>query len=65
VATKIDKLKAAERASRIEALSREAGVDGDQIIPFSAVSREGRDELAAAIVQLIGAPREARSAEDE
>lgn len=54
VATKIDKLKAAERAPRIEALSREAGVELDQLIPFSAVTAEGRDELAAAIVQLVG-----------
>jgi hypothetical protein len=26
----------------------------DQVIPFSAVSGEGRDELAEAIVALIG-----------
>lgn len=53
VATKIDKVKPAERAARIEALSREAGIEIDQIIPFSAITSEGRDELAEAIVELV------------
>lgn len=55
VATKIDKVKPAERAARVAALSRDAGVEIDQIIPFSAVSGDGRDELAEAIVELVGA----------
>lgn len=54
VATKIDKLKRAEQAPRIEALAREAGIELDQIIPFSAVTSAGRDELAEAIVGLLG-----------
>jgi GTP-binding protein len=54
VATKIDKVPAAKRAKRMEELAREAGVDLDQVIPFSAVSGTGRDELAEAIVGLIG-----------
>ena len=54
VATKVDKLPKAERSERIEELAREAAVDLDQVIPFSAVSGEGRDELAEAIVALIG-----------
>lgn len=53
VATKIDKVLRAERSARIEALAREAGVELDQVIPFSAVDGEGRDELAAAIVTLV------------
>lgn len=55
VATKIDKLKRAERARRIEALALEAGVEVDQIIPFSAIDGEGRNDLAEAIVALVGA----------
>jgi GTP-binding protein len=55
VATKTDKLLRAERTRRVEDLAREAGVEIEQVIPFSAVSGEGRDELAEAIVQLIGA----------
>jgi GTP-binding protein len=54
VATKIDKLLAAQRTSRVEALTREAGLELEQVIPFSAKTNEGRDELAEAIVNLIG-----------
>ena len=54
VATKIDKLPRAEQAARVEQLAREAGIELEQVIPFSAVSGDGRDELAEAIVQLIG-----------
>ena len=54
VATKIDKLKTAERGPRIGELAREAGIELDQIIPFSAVTNDGRDELAEAIVALVG-----------
>lgn len=53
VATKIDKLKPAEREQRVGQLAKEAGVDLSQVIPFSAVSGAGRDELAEAIVSLI------------
>lgn len=52
-ATKIDKLTKAERATRIDRLALEAGVSIEQIIPFSAISGEGRDELAEAIVDLV------------
>ena len=54
VATKIDKLSKAQRSTRIEELASEAGVDTDQLIPFSAISGEGRDDLAEAIVGLLG-----------
>lgn len=53
VATKIDKLRTAERGPRVEALAREAGVELEQLIPFSAETGEGRDELAEAIVGLV------------
>jgi len=54
VATKVDKLPKTGRASRIEALAADAGVELEQLIPFSAVTGEGRDELAEAIVALVG-----------
>jgi GTP-binding protein len=54
VATKVDKLTKAQRTTRIKELALEAGVTGDQVIPFSAVTGEGRDELAEAIVELVG-----------
>jgi GTP-binding protein len=53
VATKTDKIRKQERTARLEELSREAGVELEQIIPFSIVSGEGRDELAEAIVGLV------------
>ena len=54
VATKTDKLRKQEREARLEELAREAGIDPEQIIPFSAETGEGRDELAEAIVALVG-----------
>jgi len=54
VATKIDKLPRAQRSARVEKLALEAGVELEQVIPFSAVDGDGRDELAEAIVQLVG-----------
>ena len=53
VATKVDKVPRTKRAKRVEDLARETGVDLDQLIPFSAVSGAGRDELAEAIVNLV------------
>ena len=53
VATKIDKLPRAERSARVEQLAREAGIELEQVIPFSAVDGDGRDELAEAIAALV------------
>ncbi len=56
VATKVDKLRGAERPGRLVELARQAGMSEDEVVPFSAVTGEGRDELAAAIVDLMGQP---------
>jgi GTP-binding protein len=56
VLTKIDKLRPRERAERLAEASRLLQVDPEQIIPFSAVTGEGRDELASAIVALVQDP---------
>ncbi len=55
-ATKIDKLKASEAAPRVQALADQLGLDADQIVPFSARTGAGRDELAAAVVTLLAMP---------
>jgi GTP-binding protein len=55
-ATKIDKLKKSEQTARVRALAGEIGMEESQVIPFSAVTGEGRDELASAIVELVGMP---------
>ncbi|HVZ76630.1 MAG TPA: ribosome biogenesis GTP-binding protein YihA/YsxC [Gemmatimonadaceae bacterium] len=56
VATKVDKLRPREVKARVAALAERVGVSEDQVIPFSAMTGAGRDELAAAIVDLTTAP---------
>lgn len=53
VLTKIDKLRASERKARLTALGASLGLDDDQMISFSAVTGEGRDELAEAMETLL------------
>lgn len=54
--TKIDKLKPAERKAVAIRRAADLGLDSDQVIPFSAVTGEGRDELAEAIEVLLEQP---------
>jgi GTP-binding protein len=54
--TKIDKLKPAERKTVAIRRAADLGLDSDQVIPFSAVTGEGRDELAEAIEALLEQP---------
>jgi GTP-binding protein len=54
--TKTDKLSASQRKTRIAALTDELSVSEDQVIPFSAVTGEGRDELAEAVMALVEQP---------
>ncbi|HEX6536704.1 MAG TPA: ribosome biogenesis GTP-binding protein YihA/YsxC [Gemmatimonadaceae bacterium] len=54
--TKMDKLVRREASERPAALARELGLDETQVIPFSAVTGQGRDELAEAIVALVAEP---------
>jgi GTP-binding protein len=56
VVTKIDKLSARERSARVTTLAAHCGVAEDQVIPCSAVTGEGRDDLAASLVALLAAP---------
>jgi GTP-binding protein len=56
VATKIDKLSRTERGPALAALGSQLGVDDDQLIPFSARTKEGRDELAQAVISLLAQP---------
>jgi len=56
VLTKMDKLTATERAKRVPAISSILVLDSDQVVPFSATTGEGRDELAEAIDSLLGQP---------
>ena len=56
VLTKIDKLRPAELKQRIISLTSALGLEEAQVIPFSTVARVGRDELAEAVVELVGEP---------
>ena len=55
-ATKIDKLKPLAAVERVRVLAERVGLDPEQIVPFSARTGEGRDELAAALVELLAMP---------
>ena len=61
--TKIDKLTASQRKTRVAALVDALETNEDQVIPFSAVTGEGRDELAEAVVALVEQPAWRASAE--
>ncbi len=64
VLTKCDKLTRQAAAEQSDAIARSLLLDPEQTIPFSAVTGEGRDELASAIVSAVtGAAGEAASAE--
>jgi GTP-binding protein len=54
--TKVDKLAPRERAGRTREIAVALSLDADQIIPFSAVTNEGRDDLAAAVSDIIAQP---------
>jgi GTP-binding protein len=54
--TKVDKLTKPKVRERVHELAVELELDEDQMIPFSAVTGEGRDELAEALVSLLEQP---------
>jgi GTP-binding protein len=56
VVTKTDKLAAPRVRERLHALAVELELDEHQVIPFSAVTGAGRDELAEAVVGLLEQP---------
>jgi GTP-binding protein len=56
VATKADKLSKAERGRTLAALAARLGIEDEQLIPFSARTGEGRDDLAHAVVSLLAQP---------
>lgn len=56
VMTKTDKLAKVQAAARIAAIVSSLGLDEDQVIPFSAVTGLGRDDLADAVMSLVSTP---------
>lgn len=53
VATKVDKFTKRAAADRITAIREQLGFEGAEVIPFSATTGEGRDEVASAIEELL------------
>ncbi|MFN2432493.1 MAG: ribosome biogenesis GTP-binding protein YihA/YsxC [Gemmatimonadota bacterium] len=57
VLTKVDKLGAAQRPGRLREMAEATGIeDEEHVVPFSAVTREGRAEILHAIERLIEEP---------
>jgi len=54
--TKIDKLRPNELPGRMRELALQLQLDEEQMIPFSATTNAGRDDLAAAVVSLVEQP---------
>ncbi len=56
VMTKVDKLSTKQRAVQLATLAARCGVEEDQVIPCSATTGEGRDDLAASLAALLDSP---------
>jgi GTP-binding protein len=54
--TKIDKLRPRETSARIHEMAVTLRLEDEQLIPFSAITDVGRDDLASAIVSLVEQP---------
>jgi GTP-binding protein len=56
VLTKVDKLRPREVAERVHEIAVALRLEDEQMIPFSAETNEGRDDLAEAVVSLVEQP---------
>ena len=56
VLTKIDKLRARQVSERVHEIAVALRLEDEQMIPFSAETNQGRDELASALVSLVEQP---------
>lgn len=53
VLTKVDKLTRSARTAQVRSVVRELNVDPDQVVEFSAVTGEGKDELLNTLESLL------------
>lgn len=56
VLTKADKLSRSAVEQRVDEFAEELGVAPEQLVPFSSVTGQGRDELAEAMLELARGP---------
>ena len=54
--TKMDKFGSDAGVERVQVIARALDLDADQVVPVSARTGLGRDELAAAVMDLVGGP---------
>jgi GTP-binding protein len=59
VLTKMDKLSRSQGKKQVTELTEKLGLDPEQVVPFSSVTREGREPLLDAIASLLGPEDEA------
>jgi len=52
----VDKLSRSAVAHRVDEFAEELGLAREQLVPFSSVTGQGRDELAEALVELARGP---------
>lgn len=55
--TKMDKFGSKAGRERVDAIAAALELDADQVVPVSSETGMGRDELAAAVMQLVGSER--------
>ena len=65
VLTKSDKLKKLAREAQVAKIVHKLGVDADQVIPFSALKGDGRDDLLETLEALLFPAPEEGGAEGE
>ena len=53
VPTKVDKLGTQERRKTLERIQHDLELDPEQVLPFSSVTGEGRDELLGSLEALL------------
>ena len=66
IATKLDKIKRSQTQKNIKIIKEKLQVKpGTKVIPFSAETKQGRDELWALIDELVGYEEENKEAKEE
>ncbi|BCS97828.1 putative GTP-binding protein EngB [Desulfoluna limicola] len=63
VLTKSDKFSNNKRQGNVARIAKELGMKSSELIPFSALSRSGRDDVWQAITDLVGSPADTATEE--
>lgn len=63
VLTKADKFSNNKRQGNVARVAKELGMKSSELIPFSALSRSGREDVWQAITELVGSPADTATEE--